>query len=200
MWNEKEMFDYLKKNLKESRLKHSISVSETAIELATIYGQNIEKARIAGLVHDCAKNLSDEQLIKVATEHKIEIDEVSKQSPQIIHGLVGSKIARDVMEIYDEDILNSIKYHTTGRKNMSILEKIIFISDYIEPLRKFNGIEEERSLEDIRSLSKVNLDAAVILSLENTIKYVISQKLLLHIDTIDARNYLLSKNSRRKYE
>ena len=200
MWNEKKMLDYLKKNLKESRLKHSISVSETAIDLAIIYGQNIEKARIAGLVHDCAKNLGNEQLIKLATEHKIELDEVSTQNPQIIHGLAGSIIASDVMEIYDEDILNSIKYHTTGRKNMSILEKIIFISDYIEPLRKFNSIEEEKSLEELRSLSKVNLDAAVIMSLENTIKYVISQKRLLHLDTISARNYLLSKNSRRKDE
>lgn len=200
MWNEKEMLDYLKKNLKESRLRHSISVSETAIELATIYGQNIEKARIAGLVHDCAKNLADDQLIKIATEHKIELDEVSKQSPQIIHGLVGSIIARDLMKIYDEDILNAINYHTTGRKNMSILEKIIFISDYIEPLRKFSGIEEEKSLEELRILSRVNLDAAVIMSLENTIKYVIRQKQLLHIDTINARNYLLIENSRRKNE
>lgn len=200
MWNEKEMLDYLKKNLKEGRLKHSISVSETAIELATIYGQNIEKARIAGLVHDCAKNLADEQLIEAAAQHKVELDEVSKQSPQILHGLVGSIIARDVMKIYDEDILNSIKYHTTGRKNMSILEKIIFISDYIEPLRKFNGIEEERSLEELRKLSRVNLDDAVIITLENTIKYVISKKRLLHLDTINARNYLLCKNSRKKDE
>ena len=98
------------------------------------------------------------------------------------------------MGIHDEDILNSIKYHTTGRKDMSILEKIIFLSDYIEPLRAFNGIDE------VRRLSKVNLDVAVILCLENTIKYVISQKQLLHIDTIDARNYLLSEKSRRKDE
>ncbi|MBU3072996.1 bis(5'-nucleosyl)-tetraphosphatase (symmetrical) YqeK [Clostridium estertheticum] len=194
MWNEKEILDYIKKNLKESRFKHSVSVSKTAIELATIYGQNIEKARIAGLVHDCAKNLADEQLIKMATDHNIELDEVSRQSPQIIHGLVGSIIARDVMEIHDEDILNSIKYHTTGRRDMSILEKIIFISDYIEPLRTFNGKDE------VRRLSKVNLDVAVILCLENTIKYVISQKRLLHIDTIYARNYLLSEKTRRKDE
>ncbi|WP_298837757.1 bis(5'-nucleosyl)-tetraphosphatase (symmetrical) YqeK [Clostridium sp.] len=194
MWNEKEMFDYIKKNLKESRFKHSVSVSETAIKLATVYGQNIEKARIAGLVHDCAKNLTNDQLIKITTEHKIELDDVSKESPQIIHGLVGSIIARDVMKIDDEDILNSIRYHTTGRKNMSILEKIIFISDYIEPLRTFKGKEE------VRDLSRVNLDGAVMMCLENTIRYVICKKQLLHIDTIYARNYLLSENSRRKNE
>ena len=194
MWDEKEMLDYIKKNLKESRFKHSISVSETAIELANIYGQNIEKARIAGLVHDCAKNLTDKQLIEMAAKNKIELDEVSKESPQIIHGLVGSIIARDVMDIHDEDILNAMRYHTTGRKDMSTLEKIIFISDYIEPLRTFKGKEE------VRSLSGVDLDFAVMMCLENTIRYVISKKQLLHLDTIYARNYLLSENSRRKNE
>jgi len=187
MWDEKEMFHYLQINLKESRLKHSLSVSDTAVTLATIYGQNIEKARIAGLVHDCAKNMTAEQLVKVAKEYKIEIDEIYKQNPSILHGLVGSIIAQSVMGILDEDILSAIRYHTTGRKNMSILEKIIYIADYIEPLRKFNGVEE------LRNLSKIDLDAAIIQSLENTIKYVISQKGLLHIDTIYARNYLLSK-------
>ncbi|WP_291632484.1 bis(5'-nucleosyl)-tetraphosphatase (symmetrical) YqeK [Clostridium sp.] len=194
MWNEKEMLDYLQKNLKESRLRHSLSVSETSVTLATIYGENIEKARIAGLVHDCVKNMTDEQLIKVAMEHEVQIDEIYTHNPSILHGLVGSIIARSIMGIYDEDILNAIRYHTTGRRNMSSLEKIIYIADYIEPLRKFSGVEE------LRSLSKVNLDEAIIQSLENTIKYVISQKGLLHIDTIDARNYLLCKQSGGKYE
>jgi len=194
MWNEKEMLDYLHMNLKESRLRHSLSVSETAVTLAVIYGADIEKARIAGLVHDCVKNMEDAQLIKVARLHKVQLDEVYLHNPSILHGLVGSIIARDVMGIKDEDILNAIRYHTTGRKNMSILEKIIYIADYIEPLRKFNGVEE------LRSLSKINLDEAVIQSLENTIKYVISQNGLLHTDTIDARNYLLIKCGRWKYE
>ena len=187
MWNEKQMLDYIKTNLKESRFRHSLSVSDTGALLAGRYNQNIEKAHIAGLVHDCAKNLTDVQLIKVARDHKIEISDIEIQNPSILHGLVASIIAKEEMGINDEDILMSIRYHTTGRKNMSILEKIIYIADYIEPLRKFNGVEE------LRNLSKIDLDAAIIQSLENTIKYVISQKGLLHIDTIYARNYLLSK-------
>lgn len=190
MWNEKEMLDYLHINLKESRLRHSLSVSETAVALATKYGEDIDKARIAGLVHDCVKNMKDAQLIEVARLHEIQLDEIYLQNPSILHGLVGSIIAREVMGIEDEDILSAIRYHTTGRKNMSILEKIIYIADYIEPLRKFNGVEE------LRSLSEMDLDAAVIQSLENTIKYVIIQKQLLHTDTVEARNYLLSKHSR----
>ena len=190
MWNEKEMLHYLKLNLKESRLRHSLNVSETAVTLAVIYGENIEKARIAGLIHDCVKNKTDEELIKLAIEHEIQLDEIYLKNPSILHGLVGSILAREVMGIYDEDILNAICYHTTGRKNMSLLEKIIYIADYIEPSRKFNGVEE------LRSLSNIDLDAAVIKSFDNTIKYVIDQKGLLHTDTIEARNYLLSKYSR----
>ncbi|MBU3128415.1 bis(5'-nucleosyl)-tetraphosphatase (symmetrical) YqeK [Clostridium tagluense] len=190
MWNEKEMLHYLHTNLSESRLKHSLSVSETAVTLAAKYGENIESARIAGLVHDCAKNVKGAELIKIASEHEIHIDEIYTNNPAILHGLVGSIIAREIMGIQNEKILSAIRYHTTGRKNMSILEKIIYISDYIEPLRKFKGVEE------LRTLSLMNLDAAVMQSLENTIIYVISQKELLHIDTIHARNYLLSKNRR----
>ena len=190
MWNEKEMLDYLHINLKENRFRHSISVSETAVALATKYGGNIEKARIAGLVHDCVKYMKGDELIKVASSHEVQLDEIYLHNPLILHGLVGSIIAREVMGIEDEDILNAIHYHTTGRKNMSILEKIIYIADYIEPLRSFSGVEE------LRNLSEVDLDAAVILSLENTIKYVISEKGLLHTDTVEARNYLLCKYSR----
>ncbi len=188
MWNEEEMLHYLQLNLSESRLKHSLGVSETAVSLATKYDENIESARIAGLIHDCAKNMKEAQLIKIAREHGIHIDDIYNHNPSIMHGVVGSIIAREVMEIQDDDILNAIRYHTTGRENMSMLEKIIYISDYIEPSRKFKGVEE------LRNLSYISLEAAVIQCLENTIKYVISQNELLHNDTINARNYLLSKH------
>jgi predicted HD superfamily hydrolase involved in NAD metabolism len=190
MWNEKAMLEYLHINLKESRFQHSLAVGETAIELALKYGEDINKARIAGLVHDCAKHMEDSELIKVAKLHGEQLDLIHLNNPSILHGFVGSIIAREVMGIEDEDILSAICYHTTGRKNMSILEKIIYIADYIEPLRKFHGVEE------LRRLSKIDLDASVMLSLENTIRHVISRRELLHIDTVDARNYLLSKHSR----
>ncbi|MGH4051020.1 MAG: bis(5'-nucleosyl)-tetraphosphatase (symmetrical) YqeK [Clostridium sp.] len=190
MWNEKQMLDYIKVNLKESRFNHSLSVSDTAALLAKRYHQNIEKAHIAGLVHDCAKNLTNIQLIKVVSDHKIEISDIEIQNPSILHGLVASIIAKDEMGINDEDILMSIRYHTTGRKNMSTLEKIIYIADYIEPLRAFSGVEE------LRSLTQIDLDAAILKSFDNTIKYIISKSGLLHMNTIDARNYLLSKSRR----
>jgi predicted HD superfamily hydrolase involved in NAD metabolism len=190
MWNEKQMLNYLYKNLNESKLKHSLSVSETAVSLAVKYGENVEKARISGLVHDCAKGMKDEELIKVARTHEIQLDEVCISNPSILHGLVASIIAKEEMGIEDEDMLMAIRYHTTGRRNMSVLEKIIYIADYIEPLRTFDGVEE------LRRLSNIDLDETVVQSLENAIRYVISQNGLLHTDTIHARNYLLSKNGR----
>lgn len=194
MWSESEMLYYLQVNLSEKRLRHSISVSETAVALATKHGEDIEKSRIAGLVHDCAKNMKSSELIKMASEHGIYIDEVSQHNPSILHGLVGSIIAREVMGICDQDILSAITYHTTGREGMSLLEKIIYIADYIEPLRKISGIEE------LRSLSYVDLDKAVIKSLENSIEYVISKNELLQLDTVGARNYLLIQKRRWKDE
>jgi predicted HD superfamily hydrolase involved in NAD metabolism len=190
MWNEEAIIDYLHINLREKRLAHSVSVSKTAVALAEKYGEDIEKARIAGLVHDCAKDMKDEHLIKLAIDHGIVIDEVCLNSPTILHGLVGSIIAREVMGIEDEDILRAICYHTTGRKNMSTLEKIIYIADYIEPLRNFPGVSE------VRTLCNLDLDAAVLMSLESSIIYVIDQKELLHTDTIDARNCLINKHGR----
>ncbi|MCB2288741.1 bis(5'-nucleosyl)-tetraphosphatase (symmetrical) YqeK [Clostridium sp. CS001] len=190
MWNEKQMLDYLYKNLSENKLKHSLNVSETAVLLAVKYGENIEKARISGLVHDCAKCMKDEELIKVARTSGMQIDEVCISNPSILHGYVASIIAKEEMGIEDEDMLMAIRYHTTGRKDMSVLEKIIYVADYIEPLRTFDEVEK------LRNLSNVDLDEAVVRSLENSIKYVISQNGLLHTDTIHARNYLLSKHSR----
>lgn len=190
MWSEVEMYNYLHKNLKETRFRHSLSVSETATTLAMKYGVNIESARIAGLVHDCGKNMTDEQLIKIAVDHEIQLDEVYFRNPSLLHGIVGSIIASEEMGIHDEDILNAICYHTTGRKDMSMLEKIIFIADYTEPLRKCVGVEE------LRNLSLSDLDGAVMQSLDNTIKFVVNEKKILHNDTVDARNYLLCKNSR----
>lgn len=190
MWNVEQIINYLHINLSEKKVAHSLSVSDTAVALAAKYGENVESARIAALVHDCAKDMKAEELIRIARDYGAQLDDVFLNNPTILHGLVGSIIAREIMSIEDEDILNAICYHTTGRKNMSTLEKIIYIADYTEPLREFPGVEQ------VRVLCSVDLDAAVLKSLENVIIYVIGEKQLLHIDTIDARNYLLKNQGR----
>lgn len=185
MWNEAEIQKYLKENLNEQRFNHSLRVKDTAVKLAAFYGEDINKAKIAGLVHDSAKNMKDDEIINILENNGYNIDVMYKKTPNIMHGLVGSIIAKSLMGISDEDILNSITYHTTGRKNMSVLEKIIYISDYIEPMRNFPGVSE------LRELAYKDLDEALLLSFDNTIKYVISRGQLLHFDTIEARNYII---------
>jgi len=190
MWNEKQIEEYLKNNLKESRYKHSLSVRDTAVELAKKYGEDEFKARLAGLTHDCAKNMNHKEIIAIIEKNGYNIDMVSRNNPELLHGLAGSIIAKNVMGIEDEDILNSIAYHTTGRKEMSLLEKIIYIADYVEPLRNFPGVDK------LRETVYRDLDEGILLSFNNTITYVISLGQLLHRDTIDARNYIIIEKCR----
>jgi predicted HD superfamily hydrolase involved in NAD metabolism len=185
MWSEDKIKKYLKENLNEKRYIHSIMVSETAEKLASVYGADSSKARLSGLVHDSAKNLRNGDLINLAKLEGLEIDDVSLNTPQLLHGIAGAVIARETMGIEDEDIFNAVRYHTTGRINMSLLEKIIYISDYVEPSRSFPGVEA------LRELVSVNLDKALLKAFDVTIEFVISKGELLHKDTIEARNYLI---------
>lgn len=190
MWSEEQIKEYLRQNLKTKRYEHVLSVKDTAIKLAERYNEDLVKAKIAALIHDCAKNMSDEELINISEKHNLYIDEICKESPQLLHAPVGAIIAKETMEIEDDDILNAVCYHTTGRENMSILEKIIYIADYIEPLRNFPGVDE------LRELAYKDLDEALLKSFNNTIKFVIDKGQLLHLDTIKGRNYIVSQKTR----
>lgn len=185
MWSDDKIMAYLKENLKESRLKHSLGVRDTAIKLAKIYHEDLEKARIAGLVHDCAKYMKNEDMLNIAEKCGYNINKVCLKNPSLLHGVAGSYIAKTIMGIEDEYILNAITYHTTGRRNMTLLEKIIFMADYIEPSRDFKGVEE------VRNLAYKDIDKALLKSLDKTITYVINEGQLLHVDTVEARNYIL---------
>ena len=189
MWSEDEIEVYLKKNLKEHRLLHSLRVKDMAIKMAKFYNIDSEKTRIAALVHDCAKNKKSEELTNIVKKYGYDINKECKKNIQLLHGLAGAIIAKNLMGIEDQDILNAVRYHTTGRENMSMLEKIIYLADYIEPGRKYPGVEK------VRQLAFQDIDKALINSFNITIKYVIERNEILHLDTIKGRNFLL-KNSR----
>jgi len=125
----------LKKSLGEKKYAHAIQTSQTAIKLAEIHGCDIKKAELAGLLHDCARSLDQEEQLEMLqeTDFATQLAEV----PKILHGPCGSLIAKNKYKIDDIDILNAIANHTCGRPNMSLLEKIIFIADAIEPGREF---------------------------------------------------------------
>jgi predicted HD superfamily hydrolase involved in NAD metabolism len=180
-----EMNDKLKKSIRTDRYIHSVNVMNSALSLAGLYGVDKNKAAVAGLLHDCAKDLKNEDTYEINKKFDIETDEITKRQPELLHGHVGAYIAKICYGITDKEILNAIKFHTTGKENMNMLEKIIFISDYIEPRRNFPGVY------DIREWVTKDIDRAIVLALDSTIKRVLGKGALLHPATVNARNYLI---------
>lgn len=179
--------DRLKTLLNEKRFKHSIGVMDTAVKMAERYGADVEKARVAGLLHDCAKNLSSEELIALAEKYNIELDDVLRHSPFLLHGPVGGYLIRDNFGVCDKEIKRAVMLHTTGDKDMTLLDKIIFLADFIEPGRDFEGVDVLRKTAD------EDLDKAVIMALDRTIEFVIKNNQLLYNKTVIARNDMLIK-------
>jgi len=177
----------LKEILGEERLEHSVNTSKVARKLAIKYDYDADKAEVAGLLHDCAKDLDYKTLEKMVFEYNIELDEIIRKIPKLLHPLVGAVIAKKEFNIQDPVILKAIKAHSTGAAQMSLLDKIIYLSDKIEPLRNMNGVEE------VRKMAEINLDKAVLMALDMGLLYLISKDLLIHPVSIEARNNILSK-------
>lgn len=181
----KEIEFKLINNIGINRYNHSLSVMKVAMKLADTYGADIEKAKIAGLLHDCAKYNDNTYLLKRLKDSDIILDNIMLNNTELIHGPLGAVIAEKEYHIKDMEILDAIRYHTTGRANMTLLDKIIYLADYIEPGRKFPGVDK------VREISYVNIDKALIRALNNTIRYLIDLNKEIHPDTILARNMLV---------
>ena len=157
----------LEKELKPDRFDHTLGVAYTAANMAFIHGADVEKALIAGFLHDCAKCMSHEEQIKICEKNNIEVSEVEKRNHSLLHAKVGMYLARTKYDVYDTDILNAIRWHTTGREEMSLLEKIIYIADFIEPNRK--------PLEDMGSIRQeayTDIDKCLAHILHNSVIYL----------------------------
>ena len=183
-----EIYHKLRQNVSSHRYTHTLGVIDAAIYLAKKYGENEEAAYMAALLHDYAKDFSKEQLEEYMRQNNLEVDEIMANAYQLIHGKVAAHIAKYEFNIYDENILNAIEYHTTGRREMSKLEKIIYLADFIELGRNYIGVEE------LRMIAEKDLDAAVLQAINNTISYVLSMGGLLHTNTVEARNSLLYRD------
>lgn len=187
MWSEKQIDEYLKESIHESRYIHIIGVVKTSQKLAEIYGADVQKARLAAYIHDAAKYLPKNEIISLIEDNGYELTEEDKEMPHLLHGLAGAIIGKNEMDIQDEEVFNAARYHTTGREKMTVLEKIIFVADFIEPSRNYPGVEY------LRELTFLDLDKALMQAFDNTIKYVIERGLMLHTDTIKSRNYLIKQ-------
>lgn len=158
---------YVKNHVDEKRYVHTLGVAYTACALAMCHGANIQDAKLAGFLHDSAKCMTTEKKIHKCEKYQIKITKVERDNPFLLHGKVGACLSKYKFGIENEDILNAVTYHTTGRPGMSMLEKIIYIADYIEPNR--NQIP---GLDEVRALAFKNLDATVLKILENTLNYL----------------------------
>ncbi|MCM1252660.1 MAG: bis(5'-nucleosyl)-tetraphosphatase (symmetrical) YqeK [Clostridium sp.] len=164
----KKLRKEMEKELHAKRYEHTLSVAYTAASLAMVHGADVESALTAGMLHDCAKCFSAKKLISLCQKNNLPVSDIEMQNPTaLLHAKVGSFLAHEKYGIDDEDILNAIKYHTTGRPDMSRLEKIIYIADYIEP-----GRTHAANLAQIRKLAYQDLDKTMFRILEDTLAYL----------------------------
>ena len=182
--NFKNITKDLKNSLDKDRYEHTIGVSYTAICLAMKYDVDLEKAEIAGLLHDCAKCIADDKKLKKCIEHNISINEAEKAKPSLLHAKLGAFIAMDKYGIQDKEIINAILKHTTGSQEMTMLEKIIFVADYIEP-----GRDKQPRLDVIRYTAFNDLDLCVYLILEDSVNYLNSNPDMVDPTTIETFEY-----------
>lgn len=176
----------IKKELEEKRFEHTLGVAYTAANLAFVYDYDEKKAFIAGLLHDSAKCLSHEKRLMVCKKNHLDVSKVEEENPVLLHAKVGAFYAKEKYGVCDSEILDAIRYHTTGRPDMGILEKIIYVADFIEPHRK-----KLPRLSEIRKISFCDLDKAIFMILENSLNYL--EKGNTKIDPKTEETYLFYK-------
>ena len=180
-----EILVTLANELRPARFRHCRDVSQTAVRLAERWDADIEKARLAGIVHDCARNLKGEELLKTSRQFGMIPSPLELLQPALIHAPLGAIIAERRFGISEPQVLQAIRRHTTGAPQMTLLDKVIYLSDCIEPGRNFSGVRK------IRDMAVEDLDAAVLLAYEHSILFVVANGGLLHPNTVEGRNSLL---------
>ena len=187
MMEQNEIRKKLKKTLDKERYEHTKGVMYTAGCLAMANRYPIEKAMLAGLLHDCAKCVPADEKIKLCEKNHIEISDAEYKNPGLLHAKLGAFFAQKKYGIENEEILRSIESHTTGRPNMSLLDKIIYIADYIEP-----GRDVAPNLPEVRALAFVDIDACLYRILEDTLAYLAEKGATL--DPATEETFLYYKN------
>lgn len=173
--------------LTPQRYVHSLGVMKTAETMARHFGENVEKARLAGLLHDCAKDIDKNEMVVLCDRLGVLLDPVKREQRSLIHADLGAKMLETEFGITDQEIIGAVKYHTLGREHMTNLEKILYLADMIEPNRKpFEG------LETLRRLCESNLDCAMLFAVERSIEYILHRHKKLHSQTLATQQYFLT--------
>lgn len=188
-----QMREKLKTMLTDHRYTHSLGVEETALKMAEIFGVDKEKTEIAALLHDCAKQIPHKEQLLMCQEYGIALDEIKEKQLGLLHAELGAYLAEHDFGVKDKEILDAIRYHTLGRENMTDVEKILYLSDIIEPNRRiFDG------LEDLRALCFCNLDMALLAGFRLSISHINRTGAILHPQTIAAEKYIREKLRKEK--
>lgn len=174
------------------RYEHSVNVADEAVKLAELYGGDIDKAYTAGILHDITKEIPKDRQLQIIIDGGIILDDVQKHASKLWHAISGSVYVQTELGIKDPDIINAIRYHTTGRANMSLLEKIIYTADYTAKGRDYNGVEV------MRELSRKSLEDAMIFSYQFTINKLSSLERAIHPDEIYGYNDIVMKRNRKE--
>lgn len=183
-----QVLAWLAENVPASRVNHILRVEQMAVELASLYNEDREKAAMAGLMHDLAKYFKPQRLLEMARLEGLEVDAVMEATPHLLHAEVSAIVARDVFGVKDEEVLQAIANHTLGRPGMSLLSSIVFLADSLEP-----GRGDTLELQALRLMSKQNIYQAVWKNCDYTIKFLIDTPSLIHPRVIDTRNWFITR-------
>ena len=170
-----------------ARFEHTVGVMYTSASLAMCWGEDLEKALLAGLLHDCAKHYSGEKKLELCKKYGIPVSEAEKKNPGLLHAKLGAYMTEHKYDVNDKEILDAICWHTTGRPEMTLLDKIVYIADYIEPNR-----DQAPNLEQLRTLAFKNLDECLYQILKASLNYLQTRSEV--IDPMTEQTYLYYKN------
>jgi len=183
----------VQEQMSEKRFRHVLVVQKAAVELAKQYGTDVEKASIAGLVHDYAKERPDEEMIALIKQHGLS-KEIIDFGNNIWHGMAGWILVRDELGINDPEILRAVEIHTVGAKEMTSLDKIVYVADYIEENRAFPGVERAREI------ARVSLDEAVKYETKGTLQFLIENEKAVYPQTIETYNAWVVNERMEKFD
>ncbi len=186
--------DIISQRMKAVRFKHSKNVAKEAVRLAKKYGADVEKAELAGILHDATKETDGPEQMSLIRRAGIELTDMEKDSPKLWHAISGSAYTQVELGITDKEVIDAIRYHTTGRAGMTLLDKVIFVADFTSADRDFEGVDR------IRRIADKSLDEAVLEGMSFTMSDLALRKLTIAPDTFAGYNEMAALRARSKKE